>query len=69
MSSLLRWLIFGVMKTKLAAADKVTNAPGETECGYAAWKQAKVARGMAQAKNREAMIPMEQVLRDFGLEG
>ncbi|GLI97997.1 hypothetical protein [Sphingobium sp. BS19] len=57
------------MKTKLAAIDKVTETPGATERGYAAWKQAKVARGLEQAKNRDAMIPMEQVLRDFGLEG
>ncbi|WP_189338505.1 hypothetical protein [Sphingobium sp. SCG-1] len=49
------------MKTKLAATDKVTDAPGATERSYAAWKQAKVARGLEQAKNGDAMIPFEQV--------
>ncbi|CAN5202543.1 hypothetical protein BH11PSE5_BH11PSE5_13510 [soil metagenome] len=57
------------MKAKRAAADKVTDTLCLTERGYAAWKQAKVARGLEQAKGRDAMIPLEQVLRDFGLEG
>lgn len=41
------------MKMKLAAIDKVTETPGATERGYAAWKQGKVARGLEQAKRRD----------------
>ncbi|HXH17048.1 MAG TPA: hypothetical protein VNJ10_13050 [Sphingomonas sp.] len=33
--------------------------------GYDAWKRAKIERGLAQAQDRSAMIPVEQVLRDL----
>lgn len=46
------------MKAKFTAADKVTDTQGSPERGYAEWKQAKVKRGLEQAKNRDAMIPM-----------
>jgi hypothetical protein len=31
------------------------------EPGYAAWKRAKIERGLEQARDRSAMIPVEQV--------
>lgn len=57
------------MKPALEPRDKVaeTNAPAEH--GHAAWKRAKVERGLAQAKDRDAMIPVERILRDFKLDG
>ena len=32
---------------------------------YDAWKRAKIERGMAQARDRSVMIPIEQVLREL----
>ena len=50
------------MKPAVPLADKLDDDIGVTERGYDAWKRAKVERGLAQAKNRAAMIPAEQVL-------
>jgi hypothetical protein len=50
------------MKPIVPLADKLSDETGATERGYDAWKRAKVERGLAQAKNRAAMIPAEQVL-------
>ncbi len=47
---------------------KVADLPGSVEKGYAGWKQSKVARGLTQAKDRESLIPAEQVWREFDLE-
>ncbi len=33
--------------------------------GYAAWKRAKIERGLEQARNRSAMIAVEQVWRNL----
>lgn len=46
------------------------DALGETaiEPGYAAWKRAKIERGLEQARDRSAMIPVEQIWRDLTLE-
>jgi hypothetical protein len=49
--------------------DKVQVDDAPAEHGYDAWMRAKVERGLAQAQDREAMIPVEQVLRDLKLEG
>lgn len=38
------------------------------EDGYEAWKRAKIERGLAQSRDRAAMIPVEQLLRDLKLE-
>ena len=57
------------MKPALDARDKVAENDSPVEPGHAAWKRAKVERGVAQAKDREAMIPAERILRDFKLEG
>jgi hypothetical protein len=37
--------------------------------GYDAWKRKKILRGLAQTKDRDALIPSEQVWRELGLEG
>lgn len=56
------------MKAALPDRDEL-QADGETpEPGYAAWKQAKVEKGLAQTADRSAMIPVEQVWRDLKLE-
>ena len=50
-------------------ADKITEEAGAVERGHAAWQRAKIERGLAQSKDRAAMIPVEQVWRDLKLEG
>jgi len=50
-------------------SEKLDEAPAPAEPGYAAWKRAKIERGLEQAKDREAMIPVEQLWRDLTLEG
>jgi hypothetical protein len=47
--------------------EKVEETAGVLERGYAAWKRAKIERGLAQAQDRAAMIPVEQVLEDLKL--
>lgn len=47
---------------------KVTDEQGSVEKGYAAWKRAKVDRGLSQAKDRESLIPAQQVWREFDIE-
>ncbi len=56
------------MKSLTDPADKIAEVPGAPERGYAAWKRTKVERGLDQARDREAMIPATQLLRDLGLE-
>ncbi len=56
------------MKPSAAMSDKVEDASTPVERGYAAWKQAKVDRGLAEAMDRDCMIPVEQILRDLQLE-
>lgn len=57
--------MFADMATR---TDHETPDGGEaTEPGYAAWKRAKIERGLAQARDRSAMIPVEQVWLDLTL--
>jgi hypothetical protein len=49
-------------------SEKIADEPGSPERGHAAWKKAKVERGLAQAKDRNSLIPAEQVWRDLDLE-
>jgi hypothetical protein len=44
--------------------DKVEESDLPPEQGYAAWKAAKIGRGLAQTKDRATMIPVERVLDD-----
>ncbi len=49
-------------------ADHETPGDGEAiGLGYAEWKHAKIERGLEQAQDRSAMIPVEQVWRDLKL--
>ncbi|WP_157035750.1 hypothetical protein [Sphingobium chungbukense] len=56
------------MKTRNDLRDKLAEHGGAIECGHEAWKRAKVERGLAQAQDRSSLIPMDKILRDFGLE-
>ena len=56
------------MKQAIDPRDKISEADAPVERGYAVWKQAKIERGLEQARDRGAMIPIEQVLRDLKLE-
>ena len=38
---------------------------GTVDHGYDGWKRAETERGLRQAQNRSAMIPVEPVLRDL----
>ena len=49
-----------VMVAKAADSDEPV-APG-----HAAWKQAKVKRGLEQASDRASLIPADKVWRDPG---
>lgn len=56
------------MKSAASAADKLEEAGSPADPGYDAWKRSKVERAKAEATDRQAMIPAEQVWRDLGLE-
>lgn len=56
------------MKTRDDLQDKLAEHGGATERGHEAWKRAKIERGLAQAQDRATLIPMNKILRDFGLE-
>lgn len=56
------------MKPAVDPRDKTEEVDAPVERGYDAWKRAKVERGLAQARDRSVMIPVEQVLRDLKLE-
>lgn len=56
------------MKPNQPLTEKLSEAGGAPERGYDAWKRAKIEKGLEQSKDRDAMIPVSQVLRDFGLE-
>lgn len=57
------------MKPGAIPAEKVSEQEGPSDPGYAAWERAKIERGLAQSRDRAAMIPVEQVWRDLKLEG
>lgn len=48
--------------------DKIAEEGGPAERGHDAFKRAKVERGLAEARDRAAMIPADRVWRDLGLE-
>ncbi len=56
------------MKPTLDPRLKTDETEGSVERGYAAWKRAKIERGLAEAQDRAAMIPVEQLLADLKLE-
>ena len=58
------------MATKVVPPTHKIAGTGETpERGHAAWKRAKIERGLAQAEDRASLIPADKVWRDLGLEG
>ena len=57
------------MKPVSDQSEKLKEDAGAVERGYTAWKRAKIERGLAESRDRDAMIPVEQVLRDLSLEG
>lgn len=48
--------------------EKLSETGGVPERGHDAWKRAKVEKGLEQSTDRDAMIPVAQILRDFGPE-
>ena len=56
------------MKPIAIPAEKVSEQAGPSDPGYAAWERAKIERGLAQSRDRAAMIPVEQVWRDLNGE-
>lgn len=56
------------MKAGTHIRSKITERASPAERGYDVWKQAKIERGLAQADDRNSLIPLEKILRDFGLE-
>ena len=56
------------MATANDFADKLSVDGDVTDRGHDAWLRAKVERGLAESRDRAAMIPVEQVLRDLSLE-
>lgn len=53
------------MKPVSDSADKVVSVRGAAERGHDTYVREKVATGLAQARDRAAMIPVERVLRDL----
>jgi hypothetical protein len=51
------------MNPPLDPRDKIADTEAPAERGHAVWKRAKVERGLAEAKDCGAMIPVEQILR------
>ncbi len=64
----MRRRILRLMKPNQPLTEKLSEAGGTPERGYDAWKRAKIEKGLEQAQDRDAMIPVAQILRDFGLE-
>lgn len=58
----------GRMKRGALHLDQQAGDGASEEAGYAAWKRAKIEKGLAQCADRDAMIPVEQVWQDFKLE-
>ncbi|WP_374147845.1 hypothetical protein [Sphingomonas sp. 28-63-12] len=64
-------LALGYDQRMKAIADprlKTDETDGPVERGYGAWTRAKIERGLAQAQERGAMIPVEQPLAALKLE-
>ena len=56
------------MKPRAAPDVAKLEESGLTEQGYQQWKLAKVHKGLAEAADRDSLIPAEQVWRDLDLE-
>ncbi|WP_326525618.1 hypothetical protein [Sphingomonas sp.] len=49
-------------------AEKLDGGDIAVERGYESWKRAKIEAALAQARDRDAMIPAEEVWRRLGFE-
>lgn len=56
------------MKNSASAADKLEEAGSPVDPGYDAWKRSKIEHAKAEARDRQVLIPAEQIWRDLGLE-
>lgn len=56
------------MKPAIDEREKLDPEAGSVEPGYDAWKRDKIERGLAESRNRAAMIPIDEVWRDLSLE-
>lgn len=56
------------MKPVVDEQEKLDETGGPPERGYGAWMRVKIERGLAQSRDRDAMIPVEQVLRNLALK-
>ncbi len=56
------------MKSGVNSQLKTEEIEGPVERGYAEWKREKIERGLAQARDRDTMIPAEKILADLKLE-
>lgn len=63
----LRMRYLSSMASVVDQRDKLDAEPVATEAGYDAWKRAKIERGLEQSRDRAAMIPVDQVLRNLSL--
>ena len=50
------------MKSVADLHEKIDESDAPVERGYAAWKRGKIERGLAQAKDRAAMLSGEQIV-------
>lgn len=66
--NIMRKRILFYMKPNQPLTEKLNEVGSAPERGYDAWKRAKVEKGLEQSKDRDAMIPVSRILRDFGLE-
>lgn len=48
--------------------EEVADHDVAAERGYSSWKRAKVEVGLEQSKDRDTLIPAEEVWRELGLE-
>ncbi len=55
------------MKPTADERAKIEDAGGSPERGYEEWKRAKIERALAETHDRAAMIPIERIVRDFGV--
>jgi hypothetical protein len=56
------------MRTKASPAlHNIDDSDEPIASGHAAWKQAKVKRGLEQANDRASLIPADKVWRDLGI--
>ena len=56
------------MKPAIDEREKLEPEAGSVESGYDAWKRGKIKHGLAESRDRAAMIPIEEVWRDLSLE-